>query len=123
MIIRGAAGKYMTDYTSKENRLIIEGTKVQFPYSIGEVIEVEDVIVIRLKVPTDENYARNVWAFDSDGSPRWKIEPPEDKEGIEQPYADIGFTEEKGLWAYNWNSIEYTVDIKTGELVDSMFRK
>lgn len=113
----------MVDYTISGEKLAIDDTIVELPYQISEAIDINGVIVIRLKVPTDENYARNVWAFESDGSLRWKIEAPEDKEGIEQPYADIGFSEKKGLWAYNWNSIEYTVDIETGELVDSMFRK
>jgi len=113
----------MVDFTINGETLTIDGHEVELPYQISEAIEIADVIVVRLRVPTGEGYARNVWAYESDGSLRWKIECADEKEGIEQPYADIGVDEEKGLWAYNWNSLEYTVDIETGELVDSMFRK
>lgn len=97
--------------------LTINGTTVTFEFEIGEAIGLDEVIVIRLKVPKGEIHNQNVVAVDETGSKCWTI--PECPRGSaeDKPYMNI-YLREGEVRAWNWLGHDFRVDPATGALSD-----
>jgi hypothetical protein len=122
-------------FNSKEARLFFPllQKELKFPCSIYEIIEFEDVYVIRLEDSALrkqlESEGKEFLPFNENifgiskitGEILWQIEP------LMVPTADSPFTgiskEGDKVILNNWSGCEYTVDPGTGEILDSHFTK
>lgn len=105
----------MTRILASGNELRIGQRNVELPDTVQRVVEVEDKIIVLMNTVGRSDYARNVWAFDTDGNRRWKIETADEVRDEHHPYTGIS-VEEGNLRAYNWAGIDYVVDLESGEL-------
>ena len=106
----------MTEISYDSTQLQIADTTVELRYPVANVIEIEDVIIVLLKVPPEYIDNCNVMAFNQDGSHCWTIESASNG-NRDNPYMTI--TENNGkLLAEAWNGLRYTVDLKSGEIRD-----
>lgn len=111
----------MTEISHADRRLSIDGVDIQLRHSVKEIVEIDDLIIVLLKVPQEETDNRNVLAFDRDGSRRWTIERSDD-EGRDNPYMSIE-DNDGDLVAETWGGIQYDVDLKTGSIRDGQLRR
>lgn len=112
----------MTDIQYDGNTLMIEEEMVELPHPVKEIATRRGSIIVRLDTVGKSDYSRNVWAFEKDGSLRWKIEEGDEYNGDIPPYVGMEFREGE-LWVSNWNGYDYEVDLETGELVDQELTK
>jgi len=99
--------------------------KIEFENTIGDYIEFDDLVVVRLEL-TGENYPninRNVIGVKSDGSICWRIALCPDKTGGGHDAYNGLFKHDDELWATNLNGMKYKVDKNNGEIVDKKFVK
>lgn len=108
----------MHDITTEGKDLIIDGEKITFDYELGEVLNVDGVIVIRLKIPPDAVNNRNVFAIDPAGNELWKIPENPKTSFDDDPYMSI-YREDEGLWARTWSDWAYRLDPESGDIIDS----
>lgn len=112
----------------RERSVQIGDTEVEFPVSIGEVVTLEDAVIVQLDIPTETDHLdselshRNIRCIEPDGSTRWEIEPAEPSQGDHQPYTGL-WREDGAVWAYNWNGIAYELSLEDGSHQDSKLMK
>lgn len=99
--------------------LAIDGVAVQLPADASSVVALDDAVIVqyaamdRSDALTDDEYRRNVWCVEPDGSIRWTIEPADRLEGRVKPYTDV-WEEDGSVRAYNWNGLAYELDLDDG---------
>ncbi|ACV12207.1 conserved hypothetical protein [Halorhabdus utahensis DSM 12940] len=109
----------MVDFN--ENKLIIDDTAIGLRSNVGDVLEIDELIVVRLVVLPDESDPTNVLAFDKDGNKVWEIEsPPEEKE--QRSYKSLNVVD-GNLRVTNWNGYRYRVDVDSGEVTETGYTR
>lgn len=80
---------------------VIDDNTVTFEREVGEALNVDEIFVIRLQIPTGVTNNRNVIAVNDSGDQMWRI-----PEGTKTSFADnpyVSIYEERGeLWARTW---------------------
>lgn len=115
----------MIDTNVNDNLLSIDGNTVRFDTDIFEVEEFDDFAVVLLEwVDNDSSdRTRNVYAIDSDGSVRWKIdECPDVVGGKHSAYGGLHVMDGE-LWATTVVGISYRIDTNTGEVLEKRIVK
>lgn len=103
--------------------LCIDDRSISFPHPVGEVIGVDEFLIVRLEPPVGTIFNRNVFAVTKDGRPVWQIvESPHGTE-LDKPYVGIHRDRDGGLVAANWNGVDYLVDVATGGITTKAFNK
>lgn len=106
-----------------ENKLIVNCKTVVFDDKIQEVVDFGDCLVIRTdyyKAKTNEN----VYGVNELGERTWQIKKMdklshEGKQftGITEPYTGLTKIDEQRIKLFNWDSTNFEVDPRTGQLV------
>jgi hypothetical protein len=106
-------------YIVKGNQLIIEETAITFDFPIVQVVEVSDMLVIRLEKPFRVIYNENIFGVNLDEKKvKWQIAKLKYSTGESDcPFIDILIFEGK-LRLNNWCSIYLIVDPRTGEILE-----
>lgn len=112
----------MAKISYTEGGLLIDGEPIEIPTSVAQVLQTEDLVIVRLDPDDEYDKARNVWAFDDDAKLIWEIKRATKKGDEHYRYTNI-WLDDGELWAYNWNGIAYEVDLESGELRDSRSMK
>lgn len=108
----------MHDIAIDGKDVIVDGERFTFDHEIGDILNVGDVIVVRLKIPPNIVNNRNILAIDFDGHDIWKI-PESPKTSFEDdPYMSL-YQEDGGLWARTWSDWAYRIDPDNGEIIRS----
>ncbi len=100
--------------SSIENKIIIDGKKVEFEFKVRKVLEFESVIIVLIN---DETVVpNNVVAIDYTGKQLWKIN---DILNIKKPTGnvDIEKTLENTLNIFSTLGMIFSIDIKKKELI------
>ena len=114
-------GKYEVD----KNAIIIGGKRVEFEYDIEDIKEIEGIIAVLLD-SSGVHFSNNVFGLNQDGDLLWQIQDPSEVYNVIPhgvPYVAIRINEAKQLEAFDWGSMKYTVDLKTGKIIDSRWTK
>jgi len=104
------------------NTLIFQsGGKVIFDYPIGETLDFQDAIVVRLELPLGVIFNENVFGLSYDGKVLWQISKQKHIEE-DSPYTQLSYQNDKaGL--YNWDASLYIAEPVTGEVIEERFLK
>jgi hypothetical protein len=109
----------MTLYTIKDRQIYFaDGKVVDFDHSIAEVVEFDDVLVVRLKIPPKIVYNENVFGLDFRGEILWKVEPIKHVTE-DSSYVGIKKRGERSdtVFLYNWDGKRLEVDSRTGNVI------
>lgn len=94
---------------------------VTLPDEIEDVVEIDELIVVRHGKLGSDADPDNVRAFDREGSLVWTAEPAPEGSASNQY---VGLRVEDGeLWAPAWQGTDYRLDLETGDRIDSVFKK
>jgi len=87
------------------------GKKVVFDHPVAQTLECDEVLIVRLDIPSDVEYPRNVFAIDDEGAIVWQVpDRPGDKTSVYKLVRHIVV-----LW--NYDGSELFVEPRTGELL------
>lgn len=111
----------MTGVSHSKNILHIGDESVELDSEIEEIVTKSRTVVVLLDPDSLDSGNTNVRAYDVQGNFVWEIEEaPVDRD--EKPYMSIR-EEGDDVVASNWVGIEATIDLDTGELVDTSLTK
>lgn len=86
-----------------------------------DVVEIDEVVVVRYGALGSDPDPDNVRAFDRGGSLIWTAEPAPDGTDSNQY---VGLRVEDGeLWVPDWKGTDHRLHLETGDQIDSVFRK
>lgn len=112
----------MKNFTIVENQLVTmsrETVKFQFP--IKELIEIDDIAVVCLKVPADTVFNENVFGVTQEGNICWQISGR--KYVYENsPYMSISNLKGK-IIARNWDCLDMIIEPRTGTIIGKIQSK
>ena len=111
-----------TSYRVKKNRIEFDArSTLRFKYPIAELIEFDDVIVVRLEIPARAKYNENVFGISENGDLLWQV-PSLPRLAKNAPYIGIG---RDGDFARlnNWDGMVYWLAPKSGTVVKEIFGK
>ena len=116
----------MSHVETDGSRLSVDGSEIEFRDPISEVLEIDDIVVVRLDWYGVEHdlASQNVVAVERDGSIRWRIDKCPDLTGNNGHSVYNGlFAHDGELWITNLNGMKYSVDKQTVEITDKKFVK
>jgi len=94
---------------NKTLRVRINSKKLPIVQPIGQSIQIDNLLIARIKVTGQETPTRNVVAFDLDGNHFWTIQELKSK----MPYGGI-WIEGGKLMAYDTLGVDYFVNLQDG---------
>lgn len=107
----------------ENGRLFIGNGSIDLPYPVSEIIDFGDSIAVRVEPPVGVIFNRNVFAFSERGDPLWQIEESPHGTENDKPYVKIIRERDGGLVAYNWNGVDYLVDMANGAITTKAVSK
>ena len=110
----------MTAHRVKGNRIDLPSGKTAcFAFTVAEVVEVGDTLVVRLEVPPGAAMNRNVFGISAeDGRVLWQV-PERNFVYEDSPY--VGVRRDGDLLAlYNWDGLKLRVVPQTGEVLEEL---
>lgn len=116
----------MTDipkYELSKGELSIDNNIIGFPYPVAQVIIVSNYVIVRLSVPQEKRFDRNVYALSFDGKAVWQIQEAPHGGNVPKPFMNLRLSEEGRLIAGNWIGVDYEVDLSTGQIRAIRFTK
>ena len=119
---------------TSEKTLKTKSFEVNFDYNISEVKYWDGIFVVLLDIPVGTNEIDNVYGVDSSGKVVWRIENAARAFSVDENapwyntyaqniYVGINLSADGILVAFSHQSMKYTVDCKTGKLLDETFTK
>lgn len=102
------------EFEFTDDQLLIEGENIGFRHTIGEVIEHEGVLVVRLDPPGSVSDETNVIGVDHDGNKLWEVEKPEGH--FRESFFRSIQKDDGNVLLRNWNSFEYHLDLSDGSI-------
>lgn len=105
------------DYLINECELLLGDSKLLFAYPIGEILEISNMLIIRLKIPENEIFNENVFGVNlKEKRIKWQI--AKRKYNLKNcPYMHIILIENQ-LRLFNWCSFYLDVNPATGEVIN-----
>lgn len=110
-------------YSIKNNILSLNevGAQVEFTWPIADVIQFDDVLVVRLEPSPGSCFNENVFGISKSGNVIWTIAP------VKHVYEDSPYTGilKKGnfIKLFNWDGDELVVDPESGVIVEKGYGK
>ena len=102
----------------------VSGKSVQLPQRIKESVQVSDVIVVILDVPSHIRMTENVFGFSLKGERLWQIQAiPQNSTNPINCYTGIVEKSVGEIRIANWNGTVVDVDIQTGKISRIEFSK
>ena len=105
--------------------LRMDGNEIEFPNTIGEILEYENLAVLRLKLTGEsfQDISQNVYGVTPDGSIYWKIDKcPDITGGGYHAYSGL-YNHGGELWVTNYNGMKYKVSKEDGSIMDKKISK
>lgn len=107
----------------KNGSIFIADRRLDLPYSIGQVVKFNDIIIARLEPPAGVIFNRNVFAFTAQGDLLWQIEESPHGTEEDKPYVGIFLSQDGSLIAANWIGVDYLVNVQSGRITAKAFNK
>lgn len=111
-------------YTVKGNQLIIEDAVIPFDFPIAQIIEMSDMLIVRLDKPIDVVYNENVFGVSiAEKKIKWQIEKREyNAKRASCPFVEIRILENQ-LILHNWCDTYLVVEPQTGKILEEGYSK
>ncbi|WP_413669907.1 hypothetical protein ACEN9X_08195 [Mucilaginibacter sp. Mucisp86] len=106
-------------YSKNGNQITFtEDNIVDFEYPVDAIFEVDNILVVILKIPNGVYDRRNVFAFDRVGNFLWQIKDvPLYYKGKDCPFVGALINDQNELVLFNWCDTAVIVEPSTGDLV------
>lgn|SRR5690554_5752998 len=105
-----------------DGEIEVNGKKISFNFDVVEYIELESVIVIRLKIPTNVIFNENVFGLNKDGKIIWQIE--QKKFMYENsPYTNMKKINNYKVNLSNWDGTQILINPINGNILDEKWVK
>jgi len=105
-----------------ENKTIYFTTKpVVFNFEIGDVIETEDLIIVRLNIPAENETKRNLFALKPNAKFQWQVQSSLEaypEISVELPYENLKKLPNGNLSVSDFFGRTFEVDINNGKLLN-----
>lgn len=103
------------------DKLLKEKINNLYPLNILKYDYIDGNVLVLMESPMKSNFNENLILFDSNGNLLWIVEE------VEHPYNDSpydGFDINNNvIYGYNYDSHTYTIDIKTGKILNKIFTR
>lgn len=103
-----------------ENLLLFPKKSIEFDYKIRKIEFVNDLVIVLTEIPGDDDTINNLFAFNLEGIPIWRVEPIKNKfPKLENllPYEDINIIDEK-ISAVDFIGRRFFINPIDGELIE-----
>ena len=90
-----------------------------FKFPVAEVLDFEDVLIVRLATDYSAQMNENVFAFDIAGKLLWQIQPRLSR-ASQSPYVSIT-RHNSFVDAFNWDGYTVTIDPLLGHVIEEGF--
>ena len=111
------------NYYTNGKEINLDGRSVRFDFPIRDTLTIDDTIIILLHIPTGIKCNRNLYAINLQGTILWQIDEVADLDLIGNcPFISIK-KQESSLIIFNWCGFRYTVDPKSGKIIEKVFTK
>lgn len=105
-------------YKIQDNKLIIGGCELVFDYQINEVLEIADMIIVRIKSPIGVIFNENVFGVSlTEMRVKWQVDKLKYKRGTDCPFVGMKYHNNQ-LYLNNWCDIYLIVDPLTGKIIE-----
>ncbi len=95
-----------------------EDNSIDFEYPIEEIFEVDDILVVILKIPNNVRDRRNVFAFSRTGDFLWQIKDVSlYSNGSSCSFVGALINNQSELVLFNWCDTAVIVDPNTGDVI------
>ena len=96
------------------------GRHLDFEFEVAEVLDMGDLLVVRLEIPSGVVMNRNVFGIsDEDGQILWQV-PDRDLVYHDSPYTGLRRVGEM-VALCNWDGLELRVDPRTGSVLEESY--
>jgi outer membrane protein assembly factor BamB len=112
----------MAEIEINGSKVNIDGEVVSLPGDVADIIEFDNLIVIRYETEGKDPDSDNIWAIDYDGHLVWKAQPVEAPTNDVNTYVKIRAVKGE-LLASDWKGMEYKLNLDSGNPIESTFRK
>lgn len=113
----------MADIEYKNNEIEVNGNKVETRREIRDVVVCDNVVVVLLDVPPNEEDPQNIIGLDVDGNRLWDIEEvPSQTPQTESVYMTLQ-KENDTVLTSNWNGNQYEIDLHDGSVTTVSYSK
>lgn len=105
----------------KDKTVFFTTKPVVFNFEIGDLLEINNFVIVRLNIPADNETRRNVFAMEKDAKFLWQIESSLQKYpeiNVELPYENISIIENGNISVSDFFGRTFEVDIKSGKLLN-----
>ena len=108
-----------------ENQLVINNNigkrTVDLPSPIKQIEKCDEIIVVRVNPKISSFLNENIFGVSYEGKILWQIEKIKHMD-TQSPFMGMG-QDENGFSAYNWDSFNYKIDLKTEKIIDRQYVK
>ena len=73
-------------------------------------------VVVLVDIPLGQERNRNLYGLARDGTFKWRVEAPSDKEGHTTPFSDIYMDKKGRVWGRTVGGRLFQIDVETGAL-------
>ncbi len=94
---------------------------VEFQYEIGKIEKFDNCIIVMIDIPMKIIFNENIYSVSYYGKILWQIEKINHMDK-DSPFMGMG-QDENGFSAYNWDSFNYKIDLKTGKIMSRQYVK
>lgn len=110
----------MPNFTVENSTIKTEKFIYTFDYEIDEIQNVDDILIVLLKIPKGSKEVDNLYGLSLSGQLLWRVQSVQEAYSIPHntPYVALAITSEKKIRVTNFYGIRYTVNPKNGTLTD-----
>ena len=112
----------MTEINLMNGNIQISGKTLSFKFDIAEYIELNNIIVVRLKVPTDIIFNENIFGVNTDGKIVWQIVSREFMHK-NSPYTNMKKVNNSRVNLSNWDGTQVLINPNNGNILDEKWVK
>ncbi|MBR2525459.1 hypothetical protein IKE67_03225 [bacterium] len=94
---------------------------VVFNFEVGDLIETDNAVVVRLNIPADDDTRRNVFAMKKNAEFIWQVESSLEhypEINVELPYENMALLNNGNISVSDFFGRTFEVDINTGKLLN-----
>lgn len=111
------------NYELLDNTVTINGQQVNFSYSIREAKVIDELLVILLSIPFNDNTTENLYAVTPKGDIAWRVQKPKNKILNPMPYENISVNKQNQIIVTDFYGRGYIINPKNGEIIKELLSK
>ena len=109
----------MANIEYKDKTVFFKTQPVVFNFPIGDVIEKEDIVIVRLNIPPDNPTRKNIFALDYNAQFIWQVQAMKEAEPTleESRYVAMREYYDGNIKATDSNGFSFDISSKDGKII------